>query len=434
VSGRRERNPVANGLVYVAEAPTDDVTPCGDTATPRGGPMRPSLPAIAILSLALVVAAPVSAQEEIVDLPAADRPIDLNLEELYSIGSIDGAEWETFQTLDAAVFDRDGRLYLLDAPTARVVAIRDGAFSHYLGQQGDGPGEYRRPEGLVALPDGTLAVWDSGKRAFILFAADGSSLGQVAPDYSAGVPTAPMQSLSDGSVLALPLHMVSGRWGEIYLTGDGRRSAAEGLPLLRVPLRRGAEIDLVTRVPGLQGEGVDPASRAFAPRPSWGPVQGNRVALAISDEYEVRVVDRSGSLLTVLRRPIEARRTTRADEAAFRRFVQERYERSLRQGTRGLRPAPPSDEVNAHPVIPPIRRITAGGAAKIWVQRPDDGDPMRSGPIDILDVEGAYVGTVSDAPLGLPAAFGPDGLVAFLTTGELDVPVARVYRLPEGLR
>jgi hypothetical protein len=32
------------------------------------------------------------------------------------------------------------------------------------------------------------------------------------------------------------------------------------------------------------------------------------------------------------------------------------------------------------------------------------------------------------------AAFGPDGRVVFLAEDELDVPVARVYRLPAALR
>jgi hypothetical protein len=34
----------------------------------------------------------------------------------------------------------------------------------------------------------------------------------------------------------------------------------------------------------------------------------------------------------------------------------------------------------------------------------------------------------------LPAAFGPNGLVVFFEPGELDVPTAAVYRLPEALR
>ena len=34
----------------------------------------------------------------------------------------------------------------------------------------------------------------------------------------------------------------------------------------------------------------------------------------------------------------------------------------------------------------------------------------------------------------MPNAFGPDGLVAYVTLEEFDVPVVVVRRLPEGIR
>lgn len=58
--------------------------------------------------------------------------------------------------------------------------------------------------------------------------------------------------------------------------------------------------------------------------------------------------------------------------------------------------------------------------------------PRRSGPIDIVTPDGAYVGTLANAPM--PAAFGPDGLVAYLEVNELDVQTVVVRRLPEGVR
>ncbi len=119
--------------------------------------------------------------------------------------------------------------------------------------------------------------------------------------------------------------------------------------------------------------------------------------------------------------------------AGGRVAVWDAAKRAFRRGG-PLRPVEPSGEVNAHPVIPAIQRIVAGGTNKIWVQRPDPENPMLPGPIDILDVDGRYIGTVVEPSLGLPDAFGPDGRVVFLTTGEFDVPVARVYRLPEPLR
>ena len=57
---------------------------------------------------------------------------------------------------------------------------------------------------------------------------------------------------------------------------------------------------------------------------------------------------------------------------------------------------------------------------------PGGGGP---GPIDLLASDGGYMGTLPAGGLGIPDAFGPDGMMAYIETGELDVPVVRVIRL-----
>ena len=54
--------------------------------------------------------------------------------------------------------------------------------------------------------------------------------------------------------------------------------------------------------------------------------------------------------------------------------------------------------------------------------------------MDILTARGGYVGTVSADGPGIPQAFGPDGLVAYIERDGFDVPTIRVRRLPAGLR
>ncbi len=44
------------------------------------------------------------------------------------------------------------------------------------------------------------------------------------------------------------------------------------------------------------------------------------------------------------------------------------------------------------------------------------------------------MGTFAAGAPGMPAAFGPDGLVAFWELDELDVPTIVVKRLPEEVR
>ena len=55
-------------------------------------------------------------------------------------------------------------------------------------------------------------------------------------------------------------------------------------------------------------------------------------------------------------------------------------------------------------------------------------------PIDLLTANGRYLGTFAAGSTALPEAYGPDGLVAFVETDDLDVPYLVVKRLPEGVR
>lgn len=380
--------------------------------------------------------------QESVTLPAEDRLLEPTLELLYEVGGLQDAEpWEEFQSLEDAAFGADGRLYLVDGGGTAVVAVdAEGRLLHRLGGPGDGPGEYRSPGGLTVLPDGRVAVWDRRKRAFLLFGPEGSPLEEVRPDLEVGVPDGPLALDPDGGVLALPAHFVTGRLGRAYLTGSGIERARGSLPFLRIPLVNDTPAEVMARVrmPVAEGSPPFPVVRAFEPLPSWGPLESRRVALSHSADYRIDIVGADGALERAMERPLDARPTTDAHREAFRRQREAYPARILGGGGGDGAPAEPP-EPWFHPVVPPVLEISADGNDRIWVLRRDPDDPTRPGPVDLLSAEGRYLGTLPRqtlAPLGdgLPDAFGPDGLVVFLATGLLDVPVARVYRLPEELR
>ena len=52
--------------------------------------------------------------QEIIDLPAEDRPLSPDFEELYRVGSVSGADWEQFGNVRLVGFDGAGRLYAFD--------------------------------------------------------------------------------------------------------------------------------------------------------------------------------------------------------------------------------------------------------------------------------------------------------------------------------
>ena len=55
-------------------------------------------------------------------------------------------------------------------------------------------------------------------------------------------------------------------------------------------------------------------------------------------------------------------------------------------------------------------------------------DLLSDGPIDVLAMDGRYLGSYP-SETAMPDAFGPDGLVAFVETDELGVNTVVVKRL-----
>ena len=79
--------------------------------------------------------------------------------------------------------------------------------------------------------------------------------------------------------------------------------------------------------------------------------------------------------------------------------------------------------------IPVIRALHTSWNGMIWVQRRGE-ELVSDGPVDVLDMAGRYVGSYRTGATGIPDAFGPDGLVAFIERDELGVETVVVKRVP----
>ena len=83
--------------------------------------------------------------------------------------------------------------------------------------------------------------------------------------------------------------------------------------------------------------------------------------------------------------------------------------------------------------IPLIRDLRTSREGTIWIRRGAD-ELGIDGPIDLITADGRYLGTFPRDATDLPAAIGPNGLVAFVERSDLDVPTVVVMRLPRGVR
>ncbi|TVP59879.1 MAG: hypothetical protein EA351_01165 [Gemmatimonadales bacterium] len=120
-----------------------------------------------------------SAGVMIAEFPAGalEWPAPLGLAENpeVRIGVVDGASEYQWTRPVAAARLSDGSFAVLEQAPAEVrVFDSSGGFLGRMGAGGDGPGEFRSPVGLAALPGDTILVWDRGSTRLSWFGVDGT--------------------------------------------------------------------------------------------------------------------------------------------------------------------------------------------------------------------------------------------------------------------
>ncbi len=430
--------------------------------------MRPIGAGISVMLLGgtmTAVACGSIAAQEVTTLPARDRVIEPTLADVYEVGSLDGPEWQTFGDVGGTAFDAAGNLYILDVQSSRIVVVGpDGKLVREVGSPGDGPGELGGPIGFAVLRDGTIVVTDTGHQAYVVYGPDGvyekqlafrrdngvTRIGDIEPDPRGGA------ILSGGGHTSISMSVGPGQRPEL----------PTGRPIERIPLQ-GEEVGPSTLVEAWQpprddrpqevsGGGMRfrmamAGPRTFEPGLYVGALPDGGVVYVDSTDYAVKVTDEEGAVLRVIRRPFRPRPVTQEiEEAEKDRRLQELEEGEgpkmvVRIGSPGggVRTVDPAavkemmkdqiDQMRFYPEVPVLMGLSTGWTGTIWVQR-RGASPAEEGRVDVLRPDGTYVGTLTEDGIGVPAAFGPNGLVAYVTKDELDVPKVEVRRLPSILR
>ncbi len=415
-----------------------------------------------------LISVPVHAQQ-IIQLPAEDRWLDADFEEVYRVGSIEGPEWQYFGRIIDAAFDGAGNLYLLDIDALTVVVVDPaGDLERTIGQSGNGPGEFDFPRHLAVMKDGRVVVSDVPRhRAFQMYESDGTFDRNVrVGDDLLGIAGDIYPGGGQGDAVVLSGYLAS--------IESMRPANLEPPPGRRPILRFGLEGDQVVReaiiwawAPPSAGvvefrlggrtistEGQAPPPRTFDPPLLVGVLPGGGVAFSDSSAYAIKILDPDGAVFRVLARPLhpvpvtdrlidaeiqrqldeeaamaeaDANRprtimNARTGETVQGTLSREMRESAMRSRRVFLEALPVADEV------PVVRDLRTTWDREIWVRRRGD-DLLSDGPIDVVTPEGHYLGSYpGTAPM--PDAFGPNGLVAFLETGALGESIVVVRRIP----
>ena len=409
-----------------------------------------------------------SAQETI-ELPGEDRWLAADFEDVYRVGSPMGAEWEQFGDVSKVAFDGAGRLYVFDGQAERLfVAATDGTLIREIGRKGEGPGEFRDAADFAVLEDGRVAVADADHRAYHLFGANGDFERMVRmggnPTYTVVGTHMPQRGTG-----ALFTSIAGGSWSFSVQSFAGaerpERPDLGSRAIERVDLS-GEEIVKETIVEGWRPDHPHPASSVreragggvsvnlgsesppvFSPRMYWDGLPDGAVAFSDSSTYAVKIAAAGKGVERILTRPIRP-------EPVTDRLIKAEKERRLEELA-----ATPDEELDGPRIVingqvvggdpdeqrqkeredieslrfftevPVIRDLHTSWNGMIWVRRRGE-ERTNDGPIDVLSMEGRYVGSYRTGATGIPDAFGPDGLVAFIERDELGVETVVVKRVP----
>lgn len=428
--------------------------------------------------------------QEVIDLPARDQHLDAHFEEIFSIGVLDGEDWEMFGTVMHVAFDGNGNLYVVDGSggmslgdgtrisglgsegTRVLVFDASGNFLREFGTSGEGPGEFNMPAGFAVMRDGTTIVADLGHRAYQLFDTDGNFLRMVRGGQGDGPGGFAWTLLADPRGGAA----FTGSFGNRRATinSGGGDAGPPTSPITRLGLA-GDEVltDTVVeawlpprekaglKLPGNIGaSGGDRETLAdalsgfsqpsiFEPPLLAGVLPDGGIVYSDSSAYALKVTrPDAGEVTRIIRRLIQPEPVTPRIEKAHR----EKQEAARREGSGdgsmpiriftpagrnpgGLNPTIPLDlpEPAYYHELSVLRDLSTTWDGSIWVRR-RGGEPESDGPIDVVTSDGRYAGTFPKDATEIPDAFGPNGVAAFIEHDEFEVARVVVRRLPAPVR
>lgn len=325
----------------------------------------------------------------------------------------------------------DGRVIVADrfAKTVTLADFRSGAATA-IGREGQGPGEYAFPAGLVALPGDTTLLVDPGQRRFLV----------IGPDAK------PKALLSfPGNMVGLLRVRGSDRQGRIYFQGSelgGPMQAGAPLPDSAPVLRWDRARDRIDtlgriKVPALQratsgsanARSVIMRMQPFSPQDDWTVAPDGRVGVIRVGDYHVEWWQPAGAKVSGPAVAYQKVAVSERDKERFRQASSNtRGGFQMQIGGAGGRrggatpPPPPSlGEPDWPAVKPPFRDGTSQVApdGSLWVQRYGAADAPLV--YDVFDASGRLARQVTLPKGARLVGFGARSLyVATMTDDDLE--------------
>jgi hypothetical protein len=338
---------------------------------------------------------------------------------------------------------RDGRLIFLERceRMVKLIGFASGDATQ-VGRTGSGPGEYRLPSGLFALPGDSSAVLDLSARRFLVILPDAKPGG-----FFPAVP--PQTDSAPGMVVSRTFSpSITDECGRFYASESGMRIVENQMVIQdSVALERWDRVsgkrDTVAFYRVLNPGPVthDAPSVPFRTRVQWAIAGDGRVALVHPDDYHVEFISASG--VRSVGRPIPFTRV-RVSEAHKKQYREQQGPMCAR-GSRTMTFTGPDGKTATATMMPPrepkewpavLPPFLSGAAVfapdgMLWVQRTGAAEDPPA--FDLIAGNGAVSRRVLLAKRSKLLGFGK-GVVYVARIDEDDLQYVQRYRLPSVTR
>lgn len=373
-----------------------------------------------------------------VDLPAEDRALSADFVEVFRIGT--GSDL-TLSDVTSVWFDAAGNVVVGDfrgRDGLNILGLGPGGdLVTQFGRRGDGPdGEFDR---MVRMPGDPMSG-DAGTEELVSD-RQGSLLSRIVTMVKTEI---------DEATFSITLTETEG-------PREIRRARFDGADITVEPVIRGWTPPGAGRSRVVDIEDSDPGGEppmALLPRFVFDALPNGGIAYSDSAGYAIKIAAPDGTIERVLRRELPVREADRRVRDAYHNWrleliEQEEDEEIARLQRRLL------ERTQFYPEVPLVDDLRTTWEGTMWVRRtPEDGFPWepnenapmfpvgpgllkldrKPAPIDVITLDGDYVGTFPAGATLMPVAFGPDGLAAFIEFTDMDVQHVVVRRLPPPVR
>lgn len=337
------------------------------------------------------------------------------------IGVADGdPEYQLF-IVRRAVTGSDGRIYVGNAGSMEVrVFDASGVFSHAMGAEGEGPGEFQDINWITLTPGDSVVVWDVFPRRLSLFTPEGefvrTDVLEVFHQFERRLPDGRF-IVWGGRVITDPppdgVYRGFNSWSRMTVTEDGEVSDT-----LETVASAG---NWITNHPG------GAISFRSIPYDTWPYLEfyDDRYALSERTEYRIDIHRVDGGWMQSIRRPVPNRTVETAD---MERWIEEQLENVAEE--RVVETRRTLEEMPTPETFPAHGSLIYDNLGYLWAQGVP-GVPELQDRWSVFDPEGRWLGEI-DMPSRVNVyEIGADFILG-RTTDEFEVEYVVRYDLNRG--